>query len=230
MDNEKLSETKLPPNYASHSREPIIVILLGSYDPETKKLLYKLKEEIVKIYAGSSYHVYAFLLEKLKVYNLSGGGTLFIEQFNQRSFTAYYLTPEGILKDVMEFRGELKEVLEDIEEFFDIKIVWEARPLNKIRRLIDYPNSIIILLREKELTRGGEYIELAYLTSRIRVEEIPVRVWFFKREGIPISTMVKELLTDYKIQFRTYKTEDELIDEVLRVIYYFIKFRERDPK
>lgn len=30
--------------------------------------------------------------------------------------------------------------------------------------------------------------------------------------------MVKELLTDFRIQYRTYSSEEELIDEVLRVI------------
>ena len=67
--------------------EPLVVILLGSYDPETKSLLYRLKEEVTKTYAGSEYRVYAFLLEKLDVYDLEGNCTLFLEEFEEGIFT-----------------------------------------------------------------------------------------------------------------------------------------------
>ena len=134
-------------------------------------------------------------------------------------FTIYFFSPEGILEDVIELKGGEEEVLKRAEELFDRKIKKSLRPLDKIQRLIDYPYTIVVTVRDKELTRGGEYIELAYLTSRIRPEEISERVWFFKREGVPISSMVKELLIDSGIRFRTYQDREDLVNEVMRIIY-----------
>jgi len=199
-----------------------VVILLGSYDERTKRLLYRLREDIVREYAGSGHQVYAFLLEGLEVYDLEGGATLFLEEF-EGGFTAYFFGPGGMLEDVRELRGTIEAALREAESVYGRKVKWRVGALDKLRRLIDYPHSLVLVLREVELTRGGEYIELAYLVSRIPSEVVPKRVWFFKREEIPISTMVKELLTDTGIQFRTYRTEDELVEEVLRVIRHYLK-------
>jgi len=73
------------------------------------------------------------------------------------------------------------------------------------------------ILRHIEETRGGEYIELAYLlTTRKRGEKI----WFFKKEGIHLSVMVKELLDAWGVNFRTYKTVEDLIEEAVRIVRY----------
>ena len=198
-------------------RAPLILVLLGSYDPTTKRLLYSLKEEVVKAYAGSGVTVYAFILESLTVYELSNNSVLFLENIGERLFTAYFLV-NGVLEDIIELKGELNDVLLQVENRYGVRVRRKVRELDKLRLLADYPYSLLIFLREKELTRGGEYIELAYLVSRLRPEEVYKRAWFFKREGIPISTMVKELLTDFKIQYRTYSSDEELIEEVLRVL------------
>lgn len=191
--------------------------------PKTKNLLYKLKEEVVKTYAGTEYRVYAFLLEKLEIYDLEDNHVLFLKEINEEEYTICFINPKGILEDIREFKGNKERVLKEVERLYGKRVKYKVRELDKLKRLIDYPLSIVITLREVELTRGGEYIELAYLVSRIKPEEIPKRVWFFKREGIPISTMVKELLTDTGIRYRSYSSENELIDEVLRIIYYSIR-------
>ncbi|MEM2971741.1 MAG: hypothetical protein QW270_04890 [Candidatus Bathyarchaeia archaeon] len=47
--------------------EPIaIILLLGSYDSETKLQLENLKEEIAKSFSGEN--VYAFLLDNIEIY------------------------------------------------------------------------------------------------------------------------------------------------------------------
>jgi thymidine kinase len=45
----------------------VIILLLGSYDPETKSHLESIKEEIAKVFSGES--VYAFLLDSVEIYH-----------------------------------------------------------------------------------------------------------------------------------------------------------------
>jgi len=84
----------------------LVVLLLGSYDPQTKELLYKLKEEVVKAYAGTKDRVYAFLLEELEMYSFEGGGTLILERTHEEKATAYIVNPLGTLEGVVEVRKE----------------------------------------------------------------------------------------------------------------------------
>gem|GEM_PF-5748616 len=44
-----------------------------------------------------------------------------------------------------------------------------------------------------------------------------------KEEGVPISSMVKELLIDGGIRFRTYQDREDLANEVMRIIYHQTK-------
>lgn len=64
-----------------------------------------------------------------------------------------------------------------------------------------------MVVRHRELTRCGEYIELVFLLTQ-GVE--PRRVVFLWNVGVPISTMLRELLDLYDFSLRTYGNEREL--------------------
>ncbi|MCP8316663.1 MAG: hypothetical protein H3Z52_10580 [archaeon] len=99
---------------------------------------------------------------------------------------------------------------------YDIERFLEQPVLRKLQIIYD-ASLCTFLLRHKEETRGGEYIELAYLVITSKKSE---KVWFLKKEGILISTMVKELLDEWKINMRTYSNVEELIEEATRIVRY----------
>ncbi len=70
------------------------------------------------------------------------------------------------------------------------------------------------MVRDQELTRGGEYIELGVLLS---MGLDPSKVYFFKKEGIDLSEMTWELLDQYKINMRPYKDPEFLSREAVRI-------------
>jgi hypothetical protein len=78
-----------------------------------------------------------------------------------------------------------------------------------------------MLVRHKEETRGGEYIELAFLLGTGTLNSS--KVFFLKKEGFDMSEMGWELLDFYGVNFRSYKDEDYLCNEMVRLIRYSIR-------
>jgi len=72
-----------------------------------------------------------------------------------------------------------------------------------------------LVLRHQELTRGGEWVELTYIA-----QDCAKKMYLLKKEGIPLSTMVKEILDAYGVNLRAYNDEKELIEEIERIIRY----------
>jgi hypothetical protein len=74
----------------------------------------------------------------------------------------------------------------------------------------------IFLVRQKEETRCGEYLELMHALFRGHSEKI----WFFKRNGIELSSMLMEYLDKFKVKMRTYKKEQDLTTTIVRILKY----------
>ena len=85
---------------------------------------------------------------------------------------------------------------------------------------------LVLLLRHEELTRGGEYIGLMFLLDR-GLE--PRKLFFIWNKNIPLSTMLKEALNNYNFNFRYYEDEEDLLEEVSRIIYYNMISRKTRP-
>lgn len=78
---------------------------------------------------------------------------------------------------------------------------------------------LTFLVRDQELTRGGEYIEMAFLLGLGSYRGVN-RFWFIARNDVQLSTMADELLDMYSVPKRTYHTVEELEKLVLRVAFY----------
>lgn len=89
--------------------------------------------------------------------------------------------------------------------------------LEKLKHL-SFSASLLFLVRHRGLTRGGEYIELVYLLGESRMD--PSKVYFLKKEGIDLSEMVKEILNRFRINFRSYRNENELCSEAISIAKY----------
>ncbi|OYT54371.1 MAG: hypothetical protein B6U76_07495 [Desulfurococcales archaeon ex4484_217_2] len=105
-----------------------------------------------------------------------------------------------------------------MKEKHGVNIEFRLPILRKLQELAKFSKPILIV-RERELTRGGEYVELAFLLLEGTDTSKIVFLWNNK---VDISSMVKELLDACNFNFRPYSSEKELLDEVYRLIYYKI--------
>jgi len=78
---------------------------------------------------------------------------------------------------------------------------------------------VIFLLRDKEETRGGEYLELMHALFRGHAEKI----WFLKKNGIALSAMLMEYLDKYEVKMRTYQGRRDLDSAVIRTLKYQLR-------
>jgi hypothetical protein len=94
--------------------------------------------------------------------------------------------------------------------------------IEKLRQLAD-ASTLTLLIRHKELTRGGEYIELAFLLGS---KSQPPKTVFLSKTNVEISEMVWELLDYHGVNFRQYKNEHYLATESIRLIRHFIRIND----
>jgi len=189
------------------------ILILGSYDPETKKKLDLLKEKIAEKYVGR--HVYPFLLDSLELY--SADSNYFLAEHYEDKVTVYIFNG-SVIKDVIERKvdGSLEESVRSIiNEKTGLQKIEKRSILKKFDRLMDI-SKVIMLIRQKEETRGGEYLELIYALNKK-----PNIVWYFYNRDIELSGMLMEFLDRFEVKMRVY-TDETYVTVVLRVLDYQI--------
>ncbi|TSA57899.1 hypothetical protein D4R42_00720 [bacterium] len=159
------------------NRAVSIVLLLGSYDRATKDILDKIKEEIAKIFAGKTF---AFLLENLEVYT-SDRFEVLVEIEDGLQITIYLFEGKS-LRDVLDLPLKAGEKPDDIvysylKQKFNVSAINKQSVEAKFDTLMGLAVEIF-LIRHKEETRGGEYVELMHALFRGLSEKI----WFFKKQ------------------------------------------------
>ncbi|MEX2690189.1 MAG: hypothetical protein Q6351_007680 [Candidatus Njordarchaeum guaymaensis] len=197
-------------------RPPIIVVLLGSYDPETKRVLDQIKRSLQNYFSGMN--IYFFLLEDLELYRFRTSEdqnfTLLVERFSEGRVSAFIFRLLNLLTvyDLSIERDLKEELYEFVKKHYKAVTIVEVPILEKLRAIAEYA-LVILLIRHKEETRGGELIELAYLAN-----EFGEKIWFIKKENVKLSSMVLEILDHFEIKMRCYSTDKELTDEVIRIV------------
>lgn len=196
-------------------QEPCFILLLGSYDPHTKSLLNSIKEFIAKKFQEE---IYGTILEDVEIYICDEKGYAVLVEKEKPIAYIFYLNKildVLSLKSGDDFERSLREIL---KEKHGVNIEFRLPILRKLQELAKFSKPILIV-RERELTRGGEYVELAFLLLEGTDTSKIVFLWNNK---VDISSMVKELLDACNFNFRPYSSEKELLDEVYRLIYYKI--------
>lgn len=198
----------------------VIVLLLGSYDSNTKPILENLEEEIVKNFSGEN--VYAILLDTVEEY-LADNLEILTEQLNENKVTLFIFEHNQLI-DVYDLKIE-DEVETSIYNFlkqkYQIEKISKLPIFEKFDTLMQVTKAIL-LIRHKEETRGGEYLELMHALFRGYAEKI----WFFKRNGIDLSAMLMEYLDKFKVKMRTYKKEQDLTTTIMRILKYELQSTE----
>jgi len=188
--------------------------LLGSYDPQTRSILEDVKEEIVKSFSGRD--VYAVLLEFVEIY-LSKTIQVLVELLNAGRISLF-IFQEDVLVDVCDvnLEGSLDEtVYSFLKEKHGAPKIEKQKVFNKLDRLMQLAKAIL-LIRDKEETRGGEYVELMHALFNAHAN----KVWFFKRNGVRLSAMLMEYLDKFKVNIRPYTDYQDLKTEVIRLLGY----------
>ncbi len=216
---------------SNHSQGSIIIgpqtiwiLLLGSYDSETRRILYKVKDEINKLSTYyDEYLLIPLLLENVEVYRVvkeDRVGLAILERYAENLWSLM-IAIEGKIEVYDDVEGgSLEEVEEVIEKTYGLR--WtRLQLLEKFRYLASMVagSGLIIVIRHVELARCGELIELTFLLREgVPVDVIRVLV----NEEINVSSMLLELLRMYRVYWERYGDEEELLRIIRGIIQYFI--------
>jgi len=188
---------------------------LGSYDPDTKKLLYEIRNFIAKSFVED---VYALILEELEVYKGEENYFFMVEKGREPMLYAFRLYG---LFDVRPLKitnpNELDNIVRNIvNKNYNTDITGRLPIIEKLEALAK-SSELVLVIRDKQYSRCGEYIELTFLLEK-GVD--PRNVVFIVNKDIELSTMVKELLDYYWFVLRIYSSKDDLMDLIYRLVYY----------
>ena len=203
---------------------PIVtILLLGSFDPQTKAQLEDITEEIVKTFSGEN--VYTLLLDGVEVY-FSDVVEVLTESSSADRITLF-IFQDNQLVDMDDLKLEKDHVDKTIYDYLKKK-----HNITKFNKLSVFDKldvlmrnaKVIFLLRDKEETRGGEYLELMHALFRGQAEKI----WFLKKNGIALSSMLMEYLDKYEVKMRTYQGKGDLGSAVIRTLKYQLRNSDTD--
>ena len=195
-------------------KPPAIVLLLGSFDPQTKPLLAYAKEEIVKTFSGEN--VFALMLDKLEIYTADDMEVL-AERSAEKIITLFIFQNNELIDmvDIKQDQDTDGAVYDYLKQNYALTKIDKLSIFNKLDVLMRDATAIF-LLRHKEETRGGEYLELMHALFRGHAN----KVWFLKRNGIALSAMLMEYLDKYGVKMRIYSEEKDLNDALTRILKY----------
>lgn len=191
-----------------------MILLLGSYDSQTKLYLENVKEEIAKRFVEEN--AYSFLLDNLEVYVSQTIQTLV--EVSDKGKAALFVVQDNALIDVHEisFKKDLDgAVFSFLKEKYENGEYERLSILGKFDILMKLAKALF-LIRDKEETRGGEYVELMHALFQEHSEKI----WFFKREGVRISEMLMEYLDKFGVKIRPYNNNQDLVEGTMRILRY----------
>ncbi len=190
----------------------VIVPILGSYDPETKNILYRVKEEIAKLSTIlEDIDLLPLLLEEAEIYLGEQKGqacTIMVEKYSENKYTLIFIEKPSVIKDVVDIEAHsLEELEEKLEHDYSISFLTRVPIYEKLRLLAK--DSITIVIRHKEETRCGEIVEVLLLLAKPHLR--PKIVYFMYNDKIKLSYMVSQLLRAVGIAFFKYKDLEELL-------------------
>lgn len=128
-----------------------IALLLGSYDPQTKQYLEKVKEEIVKYFSGEN--VYALLLERLEIYETDIGLALTERIADDRM--SVFLFQENQILDIDEIKLQGKNfdanLYSYLKQKYEAQMITKHTIFDKLDILMHSANAIFLLRQKRKL-------------------------------------------------------------------------------
>jgi len=201
-------------------KEPSFILLLGSYDPLTKSRLETVKETLVKKFQAEQ--LFAFLLDRVEIYYGAGSEgqnryEIITELYDEDRVTVFLFT-EGHLLDTVDMDVEHRvdeTVYAFLKQRYNIIQFNRIPVINKLNVLMR-ESKVIFLIREKEETRGGEYLELMHALFEGHGEKI----WSMVKNNIQLSQMLLEYLDKFGVKIRQYNSPEDLCTQAERILSY----------
>lgn len=200
-----------------------MVLILGSFDKETKPALLALKSVLARGLMSEEWAALVVLLDDVEIYKLDvpdSAVSRFVISEAVDSGLSLFLISDRKFEDAVDIGTPGEEtdavVARFVRERFDGTVL-KLGILDKVGVLAQIME-VAYLVRHVELTRGGEYIELAFLIGLERTSH--GKIWFMKREGFDLSQMAWEILDKFGVHMRSYRDTDGLCAEALRIARY----------
>jgi len=199
--------------------EPRILLLLGSFDEKTKAVLNSLKNELAREFSGID--LYCFLLDDVEIFS-DENYDLILERYDHNSFTAFIFDKASNILNVEDVQIDSNDLQSATYEFIRTWCLKTNRPLpnnfvaysifNKLENLFKFAR-LILIVRNEEKTRGGEYIEFAY-----GVAKYSNKFYFVAKQDVILSTMVVELIKRYGIKMLFYHDNRDLNSRLVEIV------------
>lgn len=195
------------------TRQIILVLLLGSYDLQTRKYLDDIKEVIAMNFSGEN--IYSFMLENVELY-FSETLQVLVESTNDHKATLFIFKEHQTLEDVFDVnvKGDLNDTIYDfLKQKYEVAQMKRQPMFEKFGHMMNLAK-ILFIIRDKEETRGGEYVELMHALFEGHSDKIR----FLRRDGVRLSSMLMEYLDKFEINIRPYSDYSELKEEIIRLL------------
>jgi hypothetical protein len=164
--------------------------------------------------------VMIFLLNSIEIFSFEGQDRrkmILISEVMEEKIVFYHLYPEKIIdvdqRDIMNNLDLKENIYRYLTEKYPNSNFHEFSIFEKLDSIADMATGIFFI-RHKELTKGGEYVELAYLMNKPYAS----KTFFLKKEGFDLSTMTHEIMERQRITFVTYRGETQLHQHMKRII------------
>ncbi len=201
-----------------------VFLLLGSYDEVTVQVLKNIREQVSQRLMHESDPALIFMLDAVDLYSIeiseSGNTqkiTVIAEKYDNK--VAIFTLNASIVNDAVDINlkstSDIDKLIKDyFKKKYKVTSFTKLAILPKLKTLAGAA-SMVFLVRNREETRGGEYIELVYMLGSRIVSG--AHTFLFKREGFALSEMAWEILTEYGVSYRSYDSENELFAEITRL-------------
>lgn len=204
------------------------ILILGSYDKETKNFIKRAKNTLTDTF--QRYSCTTLLLENIDMYvsSTSSAHDYWIIFENEENRNTVIILEDKIkpiefidYKNQEEFKKRLGK---DSSQPIDFKQFRKLSQIEKVQYLDEWAD-LIFLIREVESTRGGEIVELVYLLfqqSSSKSWRDPNKYEFFYKNDITLSSMIKEIVNFYNIIPKDYLNADDLDNKLIDTVNYHI--------
>ena len=213
----------------------MFVLILGSYDNETKQLLYSLRDCLTSKFVKEGH--YFIIMEKMALFRTEDGRYVLTEEDTNCNVTLYIFNSIGNIGefgpemiDTIKLEGGLEETVskyvtdpDELPNMIQIDkapITGETGLFNFLVEICSFYN----IIRLKEESRGGEYLELCQILrmkdrKHVRQER---DVYYFNKVGNVHSTMLNLLLNSNELVLRDFNEKENLcrqIEELVKGIH-----------
>jgi hypothetical protein len=213
-------------------KNSIKILLLCSYDSDTLRIVRKLSDKIIKNYGSEDYEwsgrIIPIIAKNVRVYHTESYShhyCIFSQQYKDKwSLTVFKNTV--ILDRIQCTEAEHENLLREVQKtaIYSKGKYREMKATPKIIELCKW-SDIIFIIKILPLTRGGELIELTMIVCKhlFQRDKTVNKVVLFKKRGVKLSWMAKEMIDLGKIRSHTFNDFEKLWEFTEKELELLIK-------